>query len=226
MTVPICYLCGLPIHSDRGDDHLPPKQFFAPEVRRTVNLAKLITLPSHGLCNGDYSLDEEYFTATLAPVAMGSAPADAIIRHHAAKFQAGESRALLMKVLRQFTDQPGGLYLPRDLVAIKVEGVRIKRVAWKLVRGLYFLEVGALLPEHTTFMIELVEPENPDTPHSAELWERVKAQPGKGVYAGVFDYKYLHLQAGENHVHAWGILLWDRIMIFIAHHHPATNAAA
>src|SRR6059058_3405857 len=105
MAPPICYLCGLPVASDRGDDHLPPKQFFAPQVRKAVNLAKLITLPSHRVCNGGYSLDEEYFTATLAPLAIGSAPADAIIGHHAAKLRAGESRRLLLKVLKQCTNQ-------------------------------------------------------------------------------------------------------------------------
>src|SRR5260221_78183 len=68
----VCYLCSLPIANDRGDDHVPPKQFFAPAVRKTVNLSKLITLPAHRTCNAAYSLDEEYFTASFAPIVMES----------------------------------------------------------------------------------------------------------------------------------------------------------
>ena len=28
-----CYLCGDPITEDQSQDHIPPKQFFAPQIR-------------------------------------------------------------------------------------------------------------------------------------------------------------------------------------------------
>jgi hypothetical protein len=223
---PICYLCCEPITNDRTDDHVPPKQLFAPQIRRTHNLDRLATLPAHGRCNQSYSRDEEYFVATLAPIALGSPSANAVVAHHAEKVRAGRSVPLSMRVLQQFTDRPGGLYLPRGLVAMRAQGSRITRVVWKIVRGLYTLEKQQLLPEPTPFTLELMEPENPDPPRHPEMWEAVKAQPGKGPYAAVFDYKYLHAVKGEMQVHAWGMLFWDRIMIFAGHLHPTARPAA
>ncbi len=211
---------------DRTDDHVPPKAVFAREIRRRFQLDRLATLPTHGGCNKSYSRDEEYFVATLAPIAEGSPTANAVVQQYAAKFRAGKHRGLGFKILKQFEDRPGGLYLPRGLVAMRVDGERISRVVWKIVRGLYRIEIGDVLPDDTPFHLELVEPENRDESRLQNLWEAVKAQPSKGRYRAVFDYKYLDARAGRARLHLWGMLLWDRIMIFVSHRHPVPNGLA
>jgi hypothetical protein len=216
----ICYLCGQPIApTDLSRDHVPPQQFFAAPIRKAVPL-NLVTLPAHRKCNEDYRLDEEYFTWTLCSVVAGTTAADALNAYNASKFKSGKSIPLGLKVLSEFEEQPGGLYLPRGLVAKRVDGHRIKRVAWKVVRGLYRIEIGSYLPEDTIYALEVKEPENRDPSDLDELWERVKAQASRGSYPGVFDYKYLDLRAGAAQLHAWGMLLWDQMMVFIAHHPP------
>jgi hypothetical protein len=58
--VSACYLCGLPLIEDRSSDHLPPKQFFA-----------------HGECKKSFERDEEYFTWSVVPLAIGSTAGNA-----------------------------------------------------------------------------------------------------------------------------------------------------
>jgi hypothetical protein len=201
-------------------DHVPPKQIFAPEVRQSHNLSQLKTLPTHKQCNESFQSDEEYFVWALAPIALGSRSGNALAAYHAKKFRSGKSAGLGKKILKQLSDQPGTLYLPKNRVTVRVEGARINRVAWKIIRGLYWIEKGSLLPENTPYYPELIEPENRDESDFSEIWEFVKAQPSKGTYGGVFDYKYYHAKKGGMQLHLWGMLFWDRIMVFISHHEP------
>ncbi len=68
----ICYLCGEKLGGDVGDDHVPPKQFYAERIRKSRRL-DLFTLPVHKERNQAYMMDEEYFVHTLAPV-VGDTP--------------------------------------------------------------------------------------------------------------------------------------------------------
>jgi hypothetical protein len=223
----ICYLCGLDIpDAELTQDHVPPKQFFAAPLRKVIKPSRLVTLAAHRTCNESYRLDEEYFTWELGSIAAGTLAADALNAYNASKFRAGESEKLGLKILSEFEDRPSGLWLPRDLVIKRVEGDRLKRVAWKVVRGLYRVETGQLLPEGTTFALDLREPENRDPSDLDELWERVKAQPSRGAYAGVFDYKYLDAKVDSGRLHGWGMLLWDQVIVFIGHLHPGTSSDA
>jgi hypothetical protein len=219
-----CYLCGLPITEDRSVDHLPPKQFYALELRAKLNLSQLMTLPAHGKCNKAYESDEEYFTWTLVPLAAGSTAADALIRDHAGKFRAGKRQGLGRTILGEFESNPSGLHLPAGLVIKRVQGDRLVRVTWKIVRGLYFLESGDVLPEDTPKTMEFLEPEQArQSIVTDSVWEHVKAQPSRGVYGGAFDYKYLVGKAEQGPLHCWGMLLWDKMMVFVAHHQPKVH---
>lgn len=42
-------------------------------------------------------------------------------------------------------------------------------------------------------------------------------------YPGVFDYKYLAADNEGAALHVWGMLFWDRIMIFVGHYPPAAS---
>jgi hypothetical protein len=217
---PVCYLCGKPIEGKPSSDHVPPQQFYAPSLRQKFNLDSLTTLPTHDACNIAFARDEEYAVASLLPSSIGSPSADAIFEHQATQFKKGEKQGLIHKVLQSFERRPSGLILPRNLVAIKLEGSRIKRVVWKIVRGLFAIETGDVLPENTTFMLEMDEPENRDRSDLHDFWERVKAQPSKGKYQGVFAYKYLKLEAKSERVHLWAMLWWDGLIWYVAHLDP------
>jgi hypothetical protein len=216
----ICYLCGTPITEHRTVDHVPAKQFFAPSLRASENLSRLITLPAHGACNKAFESDEEYFAWSMAPLALESVGGQALARDNARTFARDKSKRLGLKTLREFEKRPSGLQLPRNLLVKRVEGSRIVRVSWKIVRGLFRIETGHLLPESTPFTIEMFEPEVGAQSTENPVWEAVKAQSGRGAYPGVFDYKYLYAEDGAGSLRLWGMLFWDRIMVFVAHHDP------
>jgi hypothetical protein len=221
----LCYLCGLEIIDDASVDHVPPKQFYAPELRAGLNLSCLVTVPAHGMCNKAYESDEEYFTWSLASIAGGSTAGDALVRYQSKQFRSGRSQGLGRKVLSEFAKNPSGLYLPPRVVIKRVQGERLVRVVWKMVRGLYFLEHQEVLPEDTPKTMEFVEPGRARTLAGTNaVWEFVKSQEPKGSYGGVFEYKYVARDIDPGRLHCWGMLLWDKIMVFVAHHHPATTS--
>lgn len=217
---PICYLCGEPISDEVSRDHVPPQQFYAPSLRQRFNLDKLTTLPTHDACNKAYGRDEEYVICSLVAPSQGSVAANALFQHHVQKFRAGQMQGLVHKIMSSFDERPSGLHLPNNRVVMRLEGERVKRVVWKIVRGLYYIETGAVLPENTTYTVEMREPENRDPSELDDLWNAVKAQPDKGDYKGVFAYKHADLAAGDARIHGWGMLWWDRLMWFVGHHHP------
>lgn len=216
----LCYLCGKPLIDDASADHLPPKQLYAPNLRSQLNLSGLITLPAHGACNKAYEMDEEYFTWSLAPLAAGSIASNELINYHGQKFRRANSKKLGEMILREFEPRPSGLYLPGRMVVKRSQTTRIRRIVWKLARGLFFFETAHVLPEGTPWTMELIEPAKARTQPQNAVWEAVKGQAARGSYGGVFEYKYLYGAADEGPMHCWGMLLWDRVMIFVGHHDP------
>ncbi len=221
--MPTCYLCGKTIEGAASADHVPPQQFFAPALRQRFNLDRLATLPSHRACNIGFGKDEEYVVNALVPAAMGSPTANVLIDHHASRFKSGKATGLGWKILKSFDRKPPGVDLPDELVGIHLEGERVKRVAWKIVRGLHVLEYGSVLPEDTRFYIEIQEPENRKKSEMQGLWEHVKRHESKGPYQAVFAYKTFRAEKGGIVVYGWGMLWWDRIMVFISHSAPGDN---
>lgn len=219
----VCYLCGLELQNDRSVDHLPPKQFFARSLRAEINLSQLVTLPAHVSCNRSYGRDEQYFAWSLGPLAMASVAGAALVRDHAMGFRGGRARGLGHTVRREFERQPSGLHLPQGRVVKRVQGNRIARVAWKLVCVLFYSEHARVLSEDTPWMFDLIEPMRAEGVAGNALWEEVKAQPAKGVYPGVFDYKYFAGEIDGHLFHSWGMLLWDRWMLFAARHDSKTT---
>jgi hypothetical protein len=142
----ICYLCGLPLTQPTSADHAPPKQFFAPAIRKQ-HAPQLLTIPVHDACNKAYQLDEDYFVHTLMPFARQTYAGRAIYDEVLAKFRAGKKAGLTRGVLNEFEPQPRGLVLPGNKVVKRFQGKRLQRVGWKIVRGLYFHHHGIALPE-------------------------------------------------------------------------------
>src|SRR6267142_2308087 len=107
----VCYLCGQELAGDINDDHVPPRQFYAQELRRTHN-PNLLTIPTHTSCNASYQKDEEYFVHTMIPLGRDSYSGQPIFRDVLAAYAQGEKRGLGTRVLREFDPRPSGLYLP------------------------------------------------------------------------------------------------------------------
>jgi hypothetical protein len=116
------------------------------------------------------------------------------------------------------------LFLPDGKVVKRANHSRVSRVHWKIVRGLYYIETGSVLPVDIDYLVEIREPEHSGSSEMDTFWEAAKAAPSKGQYQAVFAYKYRSLEASRGTeravVHVWGTLLWDRLMIFLAHLDP------
>jgi len=125
--IDICYLCGKEIIGNKNDDHVPPRQFFATEIRRTHN-PNLTTLPTHSSCNFSYQKDEDYFVYSLAPLILKSYSGSHIYNDMRRRFNEGKNVALVHKMLSEFDANPGGLILPRNKIVKRFESRRISRV--------------------------------------------------------------------------------------------------
>ena len=202
----ICYLCGVTIDSDdRGDDHFPPKQFFARPIRKRRS-PRLLTLPAHKECNKSFQHDEDYFVSSLVPLAVKSVAGEAVVREHARRFKKGKSVGLTAKVLGEFEKEPSGILLPDHLIAKRIEGERIRRISWKLTRGIHFLEVDEILPELTPNRMRLAGPGDLPPEHFSII---NNASP-KGEYPGVFAYK--NIWDAEGRIGLVGMLIWDSLI--------------
>lgn len=214
MTSPqdLCYLCGQPLSEPIDRDHVPPKQFYADQVRREHNL-NLLSIPVHAKCNRSFQLDEDYFVNTLMPFAKGSYAGDAIYAEVLKKFRRGEKTRLVHRVLREFDHRPSGLVLPGGQIVKRFEGSRLHRVAWKIVRGLYFHHSGQMLSSgHTNWLRISLPGERP--PDDFFL---LAEEPTHGRYPGVFDYKFARFPEAHN-FHYWTMLLWDRVILLVTFH--------
>jgi hypothetical protein len=211
----ICYLCGSLLVTRPSNDHVPPRQLYVKEIR-VAHSPNLLTLPTHRECNHSYQHDEDYFVNTLAPLARGSYSGDALLRDVFDKYGRNEKQPLVRRVLQEFDRMPSGLQLPPSLVAKRIDGARVHRVAWKIVRGLYFHETRDYLPEATPNALSITPP---DTPPSAPFLEALGDLPSRGAYPGVFDYKFVQFPE-LNNFNYWGLLLWDKLILTMAFHSP------
>ncbi len=214
-SLSLCYLCGKPLAPPISSDHVPLRQLYAKAIRKKHS-PNLLTIDVHSDCNRAFQHDEDYFVNTLAPFAVGSYAGAALLQEVFSKYRAGEKQPLVHKVLREFQPRPRGIVLPPGLVAKRIEGSRVHRVAWKIVRGLYFHECGEVLPGHTPNSLQIAPPDRP----VPELFlHALYDAPSRGRYPGVFDDKYVKVSQ-LNDFNYWGMLLWDRLIVISAFHSP------
>jgi len=214
-TPPICCLCGLPLTAPISNDHVPPRQLYTAAIRKTHS-PNLLTIPVHKACNLSYQHDEDYFANTLAPFGIGSYSGNSFLQDVGLKYARGEKQGLVGKVLQEFQHQPSGIALPEHLVAKRFDGKRLHRVAWKIIRGLYFHQYKQVLPESTPNSLQIVPP---DQVPPKEFLFSFPDHPIHGQYPGVFDYKFAKFPEAQN-LNYWAMLLWDRVILIMAFHDP------
>lgn len=212
---PICYLCGDELIEPISRDHVPPQQFFSDEIRKRRN-PNLLTIQVHQRCNAAYQHDEDYFVNSLVPLAHDSLAGASVLTEVFRKYAQGEKVGLVEKVAREFEARPSGLYLPSGKEVKRLEGSRIHRIAWKIVRGLYFHHSGRVLAERKSNLFEIVARDEQPPDHFSLL----AAQPSHGRYGGVFDYKFVDFPE-EHNLNYWAMLLWDRIIMILVFHNPS-----
>ena len=212
----ICYLCGCPLLDADSDDHVPPKCFFGSSIRKKHG-PNLLTLKVHAQCNASYKDDEEYFMNSIAPLAIGSYSANSVWQDLKKGYLRPQGKRLGEMILREYDLRPGALVLPFNKVAKRFDGQRVRRVLWKITRGLFFHEYSSYLPENLPRNIELVSVgEKPP-----EQFALVADAPTKGLYPAVFDFRYIEFP--EFHFHVWAFLLWDNIITIMMFHDPACD---
>lgn len=218
----ICYLCDLPLTPPTSVDHVPPKQFFARAIRKKHG-PQLLTIQVHDACNKAYQLDEDYFVHTLMPFNRQTYAGRAIYDEVLAKWRAGKKVGLTRSVLNEFELRPAGLVLPGNKVVKRFRGERLQRVAWKIVRGLYFNHHRVVLPEGLRIWVSLTpvaggEQQPPE--HFLHFMEHNKE--AHGAYPGVFSYRFENFaEDGVGSIHYWALLIWDSILVTVIFHDPA-----
>ena len=211
---PVCYLCGKAHDGKYNRDHVPPKQFFTKKLLHKHN-PNLFWLPTHESCNKNYQHDEDYFAYSLMPFARGSYSGDSLRNKIYDDCKHVEQQRLLQKVIGEFECQPSGLILPPDIVLKRFGGNRIRRIAWKIVRGLYFSHFGISMPEDSPNGCELVLPDQqPPLP-----FFHLPQEPIHGQYPAVFDYRFMNIPEIHN-LNYWAMLLWDRIIVIVKFQYP------
>jgi hypothetical protein len=204
-------------------EHVPPQQLFAPKIRKKYKPLQLLTIRAHRQCNQSYQLDEDYFVYSLMPFARGSCAGDEIYKYILEKFRRDKNVKLVHKVLKEFELRPTWIVLPPNKIIKRYEGERIRRVAWKIVRGLYFHHHGAVLPESLTVWCSVITPdEQSDEQHPGFFLPGGKSY---GQYPGVFDYLFQTFTEGNESFQYWALLLWDRIIITIIFPNPAAGSS-
>lgn len=210
----ICYLCGLELGKDIDRDHVPPKQFYAKSLRK-IHHPNLFTLPVHAGCNKSYQEDEDYFVHSIAPLAKGSYSGDGIWNDIAQRLRRAQGQRIGQMILREFEERPSGLYLPGGKVIKRFDAKRVKRVVWKIVRGLFYKEHARFLPEEPPRLLKFVSVGEKPPPE----FQAVRSTQSKGQYPNVFDYKYIVISELDN-FHLWAMLFWDRLIKLVAFHDP------
>lgn len=216
----LCYLCGQVIELDQdwNRDHVPPARIFASDVRSQFS-TNLAWLPTHVACNSSYRRDEEYFIASFVGH-VHTPTADAVMKDLAGASAKGHGVGLIKAIINRF----GKVVGPGGEVLFSFDKSRADRCVWKIVRGLYYLELNKVLPEETLGEIHLASPQNTAGDLAKITWfPAVRDTAPMGKYGAVFDYKWLCWKDRELRGHVFALLFWDGLVAALLFHDPACH---
>jgi hypothetical protein len=184
----VCYLCGHAIADGEAwnRDHVPPQRFFGQAVRAEHN-PQLEWLYTHTTCNSAYRDDEDYFVVSFAGQAQ-SPTGRAVMTDLKRAYAKGHSRGLIRETINRF----GNVQTSEGLITFQYDSARTNRVVWKLIRGLYFKDVGVVLAEaakHVVVLTNRLGAERIIMDTVGEVYPHVRDTESMGTYGAVFDYK-------------------------------------
>ncbi len=186
---------------------------------RTQHNPQLDWLPTHTLCNSAYQADEDYLVVSFVGQAQ-SATGNAVMSDLKRAYSKGHSQRLIQDTIRRM----GTVQTSDGLIVFEYQSARAKRVIWKLTRGLYFREVGAVLPETADHSVLITNPTGAarDLLIVEDVYPHVRDTESMGSYPAVFDYKWLGVRGddGAGRMHAMAMLLWDGILAVVMFHDP------
>ena len=202
---PACIYCGSDAHTR---DHIPPKAFF-PNPRPS----DLLTVPSCAACNSGFQLDDDYAQMTLlARDDISDRKAvQLLIPKLLRSLERQEGKALPISIASTARDFP--IYTPDGIVAgttpaYGISSTRMHRFATRMIRGLFFTEMGYALPTTHDVGVALFLEGRPAK--LAEIGQFLDGRPIQRIGDGVFAYCWAVLPADE-HSTVWIFSLYDRI---------------
>jgi hypothetical protein len=207
----VCYLCGLPIDRKMSQDHVPPRQFFAERLRKNQS-PNLLTLPTHESCNMSYQADEDYFFVSLAGLNEDATIHQWLMQDIGKKIRRPKAVGLRKRVLSEFSGEISGIHLPNGVVAKHFDGNRVRRVIWKVVRGLFCHHFSMVLHEDARHFIEMhqVQDKPPDI-HRVHLANT----PLHGQFREVFVYQFAKVIDKDSFASLWALFFWESVVAII-----------
>jgi len=190
-------------------------------LKKAVN-PQLRWLPTHVECNSAYRRDEELFVlnAVFMASASNSEAADALLADIRRGILKGQQHGLFLSIGPQFkpASEPDGT------VTFSYDAERTLRVIWKIVRGLYALQMGRPLhidtPHHC---YPLIGPWGATERLEEVGWIVDLRGDSLGQYKEVLDYKWIGFIDPDQpslRVHGFALLLWDRVIAPVLIHDP------
>jgi len=210
-----CAYCGK--EAFVSDDHIPPKNLFA-----HPRPSNLITVPSCKKCHDNTSKDDEYFLHILS-IRMDVHEHPDAKQNWKAIFESLRRLSNYKYVKYLFNERRkvdlfsrSGLYIG-DTIAVKFDMDRLCKVVNRIIKGLFFLHMGAIIPAEYTITIYPIEGLNISLrDYKKDLKDFfLKFKNIEPIIIGnnVFLYKYL-VASDDKYSSAWLLMFYGKVMFF------------
>jgi hypothetical protein len=175
-------------------DHIPPRNLF-PKPRSS----DLITVPCCEACRDGWSDDDEYFRLHAISARVANNPsAQKICTQIESSLKKAKKKGFANMLLNNFCEVPihsqGGIYLGHA-DALRIDEKRISRVMSRIVKGLFYEELGKYLPPTHESRGHICDDGFPDP--LLKLLERIDYtgfSAIRTIQGGIFEYTYQALE--------------------------------
>ena len=184
-------------------DHVPPKNLFAKPLP-----PGLVTVPCCRKCNTSASKDDEYFRFIILREDAGDHPeARKVFPIIVKSLQRSQAMGFTNLLRRNIFDidvyLPDGSYIERR-GGYRVNVPRLNRVASRIVKGLFWKEFGARLPDN-------YKPKSwKDSDLAFTKKELMAQEPHKIIGNNVFEY-WVQTVPGDKYTTAWVLRFYEAV---------------
>ena len=182
----------------------------------------LITVPACDSCNSKTKLNDEYFRWLVVTGSVEDEHAQKLIKDRIVpKFQ--RRPALLHKIMKgatHFGVHSEEVYILGKQPPFHFDRFRIQIVIDKIVRGLYFRELGTMLPKDTVVINFILNPIFED-----EMKNVICSLPLNDIGSGIFSYRYWADDTIPEESF-WLLMFFDKTLFFTKTEPNKANARA